>query len=100
MEQRFWQRYKDQGLVMVAIDPDAEDYAQLAEVQNFAETLDLTFPVGVEDTATYELFTSAFTGVNPFPVDVLVDKQGKIRYVAREYDPAAIDAMIQVLLAE
>jgi peroxiredoxin len=100
MEQRFWQAYKDQGLVMLGIDPDEEDYTQMPELQNFCETLDVTYPVGVEETSTYELFGSAFAGTNPYPVDVIVDKQGIIRYVAREYDPAAMQRVVEELLAE
>ncbi len=100
MEERFYQKYRSAGLIMVAIDPDAEDYAQQSEVANFVDTLGVTYPVGVEETANYPLFTQNFTGVNPYPVDILVDKQGIVRYVAREYDPAAMDAMIQQLLAE
>ena len=100
IEQRLWKKYKDQGLVLVAIDPDPDDYVRIPEVQNFASTLAVTFPVGVEDTSTYELLTKSFAGTNPYPVDVLVDKRGIIRYVAREYDPVAMDAMIQQLLAE
>ena len=100
MEQRFWQQYQDQGLVMLGIDPDAEDYMQLAEVENFCSTLDVTYPVGIEETTTYELLTSSFAGTNPYPVDVIVDKQGIIRYVAREYDPAAMQKVIEELLEE
>jgi peroxiredoxin len=100
MEQRFWRQYQDEGLVMLGIDPDDDDYMQLSEVENFCSTLGVTYPVGVEDTMTYEMFGSAYAGVNPYPVDVLVDKQGIIRYVAREYDPAAMQEMIEELLAE
>ncbi|PRQ06301.1 AhpC/TSA family protein [Enhygromyxa salina] len=100
MQQRFFEKYESQGLVMVAINPDPDDYTQIPEVQAFCETLGVTYPVGVEETSTYELFTSSFDGTNPYPVDVIVDKQGIIRYVAREYDPAAMDAMIIKLLAE
>jgi hypothetical protein len=100
MEQRFWQGYADEGVVMLGIDPDAEDYTQLPEVENFCETLGVTYPVGVEETSTYELFGSAFAGTNPYPVDVIVDKQGIIRYVAREYDPAAMQRVVDELLAE
>ncbi len=100
MEQRFWQQYQDQGLVMLGIDPDDEDYMQITEVENFCSTLDVTYPVGIEDTMTYELLTSSFAGVNPYPVDVVVDKQGIIRYVAREYDPAALQKVIEELLEE
>jgi peroxiredoxin len=100
MEQRFWQKYESEGLVMIGIDPDEEDYTQVAELQNFCETLDVTYPVGIEETDTYGLFGNAFAGTNPYPVDVIVDKQGIIRYVAREYDPAAMEAVIERLLAE
>lgn len=99
MQQRFG-GYQSEGLVMIGIDPDEEDYTQLPELANFCETLDVTYPVGVEETTSYELFGSAFDGTNPYPVDVIVDKQGIIRYVAREYDPAAMEAVIQELLAE
>ncbi len=100
MEQRFWQAYQDEDVVILGIDPDEEDYAQVSEVENFCETLGVTFPVGVEDTMTYELFSGAFEGTNPYPVDVIVDKQGIIRYVAREYDPSARQAVLEQLLAE
>lgn len=100
IEQRLWKKYKAQGLVLVAIDPASEDYTRIPEVQNFASTLALTFPVGVEESNTYSLLTASFAGTNPYPVDVLVDKRGIIRYVAREYDPGTLDAMIQQLLVE
>lgn len=100
IEQRLWKKYKNQGLALVAIDPDSDDYVRVPEVQNFTSTLQVTFPVGVEETSIYEALTANFAGTNPYPVDVLVDKLGIIRYVAREYDPVAMDAMIQQLLAE
>jgi hypothetical protein len=100
MEHRFWQQYEDEGLVVIGIDPDDDDYMQLPEVANFCADVGVTYPVGIEETMTYELFTDSFEGVNPYPVDVLVDKQGIIRYVAREYDPAALQEMIERLLEE
>jgi hypothetical protein len=100
MEQRFWQVYQGQGVKMMAIDADPEDYVQASDVYNFCDTLQITFPAGVEETANYALFTANFAGTNPFPVDIVVDKNGIIRYVAREYDPAGIEAMVQTLLAE
>lgn len=100
MEQRFWQTYQAQGLMVIAVDPDDDDYAQSTEVAYFCETLGISYPAGVEDTSTYELFRENFDGTNPFPVDVIIDKQGIIRYVSREYDPQAMIAVIQELLAE
>ena len=100
MEQRFWQKYQSQGLMMIGIDPDSDDYTQVSEVENFCSTLGITYPAGVEESASYQLFRENFDGTNPYPVDVIVDKAGIIRYVAREYDPAAMEAVIIELLAE
>lgn len=100
MQHRFWQPYQAQGLVVMGVDPDDDDYTQLPEVANFCDDIGVTFPAGVEDTMTYELLRDTYDGTNPYPVDVIVDKQGIIRYVAREYDPVAMEAMIQRLLDE
>ena len=100
MEQRFFQEYGSQGLVVIAIDPDDQDYTQIAEVASFASEVGVTFPIGVEETSNYELFNSNYTGANPYPVDVIVDKKGIIRYVAREYDPDHMAEVVEKLLAE
>jgi hypothetical protein len=44
-------------------------------------------------------FAEKFRGANPFPIDVILDRDGTIAYVAREYDPAAMQAVIERLLA-
>lgn len=85
---------------MVAIDSDPDDYAQIEKVKAFCDDIGVTYPVGVEETETYELFSQSFEGANPYPIDVIVDKQGIIRYVAREYDPARMQEVIEELLAE
>ena len=70
-------------------------------MQAYAERIRVTMPVGVEEPAsTYAAITANFVGPNPFPVDVIVDKQGIVRYVTHEYDPQAMIQMIEQLLAE
>ena len=60
MEQRFWQTYQDEGLVMLGIDPDDEDYMSLPEVENFCSTVGAAFPIGIEETMTYVRERSTF----------------------------------------
>ena len=36
----------------------------------------------------------------PFPLDVLVDKQGVVRYVSERFDPDELTAEVNALLAE
>jgi hypothetical protein len=95
--------YADQGLVTVALDPDADDYLAPESVAAFIANQGVYFPVAVQETAetpTYSTIEGIYDGSNPYPVDILVDKQGIIRYVAREYDPVAMESKIIELLAE
>lgn len=99
LEARFWQKYKDRGLVMVSLNAhDASE--RMGEVDQYADNLRVTFPLGLEQTRTYAALTQNFAGLNPFPVDVVVGKDGKIAYIAREYDPDALVEVIERLLAQ
>jgi hypothetical protein len=93
-------------LVVVGVNPGGRGGIQgdaatddMGGVQRFTEKLGVTFRVGLEQTANYRRFTENFRGANPFPVDVIVDRNGIVAYVAREYDPAAMEAVIQKLLS-
>lgn len=80
---------------------DAHDKVeQIGQVQQFTDNLSVTFDIGIEQSGTYSSLVQNFAGLNPFPVDVLIGKDGTIRYITREYDPYAMDEMIQQLLAE
>ena len=85
--------------MVVALDAH-DTVEQIGELQQFIDNIGVTFDVGIEETETYTSLVQNFDGLNPFPVDVLIGKDGKIRYVSREYDPYALDEMIQQLLAE
>jgi hypothetical protein len=85
--------------VVVALDAH-DTVEQIGQLQQFIDNIGVTFDVGIEETETYTSLVQNFDGLNPFPVDVLIGKDGKIRYVSREYDPYALDEMIQQLLAE
>ncbi|WP_438008751.1 redoxin domain-containing protein [Sorangium sp. So ce321] len=99
-EERFWRKYKDQGLQIVALNP-REPVEQIGQVQAYCDNIEITFPVGLEETAsTYAAVTSSFPGPNPFPVDVIVGKDGIVRYASHEYDPDTMTAIIEQALAE
>ena len=59
-------------------------------IEQFTGKRGVTYTVGLEATSNYPLIAEHFRGANPFPVDVLVDRAGTIRYIAREYDPVAM----------
>lgn len=99
IEQRFWQKYKDQGLVVVALNAH-DTVEEIGQVQQFVHNLGTTYDIGLEQTTTYDSLVQNFAGLNPFPVDVIIGKDGKIEYVTREYDPDAMTQIIERLLAE
>jgi len=98
MEDRIWQAYKDEGVQVVAIDANGD---AMDGVQRFVEDLGTTYPIGLEDesTKTYEAFVKNYKGANPFPVDVVVGRDGKIAYISREYDPEGLTAAVEAALA-
>ena len=102
LEASFWRKYKDQGLIVVGIDPGgrggtrgAASTDDVPGVQRYIQNLQVTYPIGLEITKNYVPFTAAFKGLNPFPVDVVVGKDGRIAYVSREYDLAGIKAAVE-----
>lgn len=100
MESAFWLPYADQGLQIVALDADDNEAANPQEVWDYIAYMNLSFPMGIDTGPTYSTLEAVYDGGNPFPVDILIDKAGVIRYVAREYDPEAIAELIPELLAE
>jgi hypothetical protein len=107
IEDRFWDQYQDDGLVVVGVDPGGRGGLRggpstddIAGVGEFTGKMGVSYPVGLEETSTYPSFAENFRGANPFPVDIIVDRDGIIRYVAREYDPVAMTQVIEALLAE
>ena len=102
IQQQFVDPYAAADLTAIAIDPDSQDYEDIAAVAGFVANQGVEYPVAVQDPAypTYSTIEGVYDGANPYPVDVLVDKAGIIRYVAREYDPVTMGAVIEELLAE
>lgn len=84
---------------VVAIDPNGDD---IEGVRDFVAPGRTTYPIGLEDpdTPTYKALVANYRGLNPYPVDVVVGRDGRVVYVGREYDPEAVEAAVQAALAE
>ncbi len=99
LEVQFWNRFgEDPDFAMVALDPNASD--TIGGVQEYVEHMGLSFPVGLETSLTYKGIQANYDGANPYPTDLIVDKNGIIRYVAVEYDPETMTSVVEALLAE
>lgn len=70
-----------------------------SDVLAWFEATGATFPVMVDDDRTYGRY-DATGSTAPFPLDVVVDQQGVVRFVDTRYDPDTIEAVIDELLAQ
>lgn len=68
-------------------------------VGNFRDQTGVTFPLLLGDT-TYNQYAQPEGSISPYPLDVIVDETGTIRYVSHQFDGAAMEATIQKLLEE
>lgn len=96
LETAFWQVYAADGLLVVGVNTtDSED-----TLQQFVEQTGVTFPVGWDVEESYAAFKAAEDGISPYPLDVVVDRAGKITYLSREYDSGALQAAVEAALAD
>jgi len=102
IEPTFWQAFKDAGLQVVGVNPGGLMGGDTPEImQNFRDQTGATFPMGWGEAGSYSaLFSSGGSGLSPFPLDVIVDRDGRIAYSSRQYDPDAMAAVINALLAQ
>ncbi len=92
--ERLYQRYKDKGLVVLAISVDT-DGAPI--VTPFVREYKLTFPIGLDR----KMAVAEEYGVRGLPTSFLVDKRGTLVGLAlgpREWNGKAAHALIESLL--
>jgi len=94
--ERLYQRFKGQGLVVLAVSVDAEG----AEVVTpFVKAHKLTYPIGLDPKMTL----AGKYGVRGLPASFFVDKKGNLVALAlgpREWDSKAAHALIEFLLKQ
>jgi len=68
-------------------------------VEGFRDQTNVTFPLLLGDS-TVGAYANPDGAISPYPVDVIIDKQGTIRYLRHEFDAQAMRAMIEQLATE
>ena len=94
--ERLYRRYRDQGLVVLALSVDVHGEAAITP---FVKELGLTFPVGLDPN----MRIASLYGIRALPSTFLLDRQGRIVGSAigpREWDSPPGLAVIERLLAE
>jgi peroxiredoxin len=92
--ERLHQRYKDQGLVVLAVSEDADG---AGAVTPFVKKYGLTFPVGLDP----KMSVASLYGVWAIPSTFIIDRKGNRAFFAngpREWDGKASQAFFESLL--
>ena len=92
--ERLYQRYKEKGLVVVALSVDAEG---APVVTQFVKEHKLSFPVGLDP----KMAVAERYGVRALPSTFLVDRNGNLAALAigpREWDGKSAHELIELLL--
>ena len=98
IETSIHQPYKDQGLIVIGIDPASSDTAAI--LQQFIGQTGVTFPLANALDNSYNQFrASGGDGISPYPLQVLVDGDGIVQYINREFDSTQLQASIEQVLA-
>lgn len=96
-----FQRFKDRGVVVVGVNPGGLYGGDTAAiVEQFVAQTGVTFPVGWDANGTYGVFRGGGgASVSPFPLDVVVGRDGVVRYISREYEADELASAIEAALA-
>jgi peroxiredoxin len=93
--ERLSQRFKDRGLVVLAISVDAPGSAAVAA---FAKELGLTYPIGLDP----KMALARQYGVRGLPASFLLDRTGAVvgrALGSRDWDSPAAHGVVEWLLA-
>jgi len=71
----------------------------LAELELFTRAFQVSFPILSGAGETYNKYRQPGE-TSPYPVDYVIDQMGRVAYFATEYDPDAMVAVIDRLLAD
>lgn len=89
--------YVDDGVTVIGVNTGGlAGGDDAARIQSFIEQANVTFPVVMDrgQTVTY----ASGLGISPFPTDLVIDRDGVIRYLRTEYDPDALrEAVLSAL---
>lgn len=101
LESAFWQKYRDRGLVVWGVAQGGLRGGDTDEIlREFVDQTGVTFRIVRDTDNGYALFRRALSEptVSPFPLDVVIDPEGRLVSARGEYDPEALDRDIQPLL--
>lgn len=86
-------------VVVIGLDPGGLTGMDAQYVVNYANNLGLTFPIVIDNNGSYGQY-SGTDSIAPFPLDVVVNRQGEITFVKRDFDIEDLKLSVQAALSQ
>ena len=99
LQSRFHEPYAADGLVVWGLHAMEVNGVTDAAIEAFGQEHGVAFPLMRDSAGTYFGYLHG-DWHSPFPLDVVIDRQGTVRYVDTRFVPDALEQVIQELLAE
>ena len=97
IQSAIFEQYADQGVAVVGLNPGGLTGNDEAYAGDYADNLGLTFPILMDVVGSYQDYKST-PSIAPFPLDVVVDSDGTILLIKRDFDVGIISATIDQAL--
>jgi len=88
------QKFKSEPVVIIGINIGEN----LELVKNFITAIGIDFPVLMDVDGLVVSDHDQFGGTSPFPLDYIIDQEGKVAYHDTEYDPRRMTEIMNDLL--
>ncbi len=100
LQKQLHEPLRDAGLVVLGVSGDGlfGDESRTT-LERFVEQTKVTFPILLGDDSR-RAYGKPASRISPFPFDVIIDKEGKVRYASARFDAAQLRRVIDELLAE
>jgi peroxiredoxin len=91
LEKDVWQAYKDKGVILIGVDRDEP----LQKVIAFHKDMKISYPLALDPGADiFGRFANKKSGVTR---NVVIDRDGRIAYLTRLYDPQEFSSMVKAI---
>jgi len=99
LEQHIWQTQSHDDVLVIGLNPGGLTGQDQKYMADYANNLGLTFPIARDLNGTYGMYVGT-DKIAPFPLDVVVGRDGRVRTVSRDFDVDALRAEVLAALSE
>jgi len=92
LQSDFWEQLKDKGLVVIGLNT-GEDGDPEAAARGFQQQHGLTYPIVLDKSGE----VADALGVEGFPTNIVIDREGKVRQVIAGFDETALNNALREL---